>query len=478
MGQSQNNDKLAYRARQSVKTGSFGGSLNLLVRTQSSLPTEYKVKSPPLGRGPFGEIREAYHTVLKQKFLMKIIFKAQFSEMELKDIRDEYQMVKELQHPNIIGMREFFSEERYFYIIMDHFKGRDLYDKVKEENGIHTEKVAVKILRQILQTLRFIHSQNIVYRNLKLENLLYNGRQIAFHDFTSAVKVKKDQKLKDFAGAVHYVAPEVIKGAYDFKCDIWSFGVLMYTLLLGRYPFNGKDEQTVMNNILKLEPDMSSPQPLSADVINLLGWILSKDPSKRPTLQQIEEHSYFARNKSQEIKRMQVKFERVKSYLLTLRIQNQFLLAVYLYFVHTFIANIQGTQLIKEIFTIIDQKAHGKISPKELKTFSKEYELNLSDTDIREIIQNLDFDCSGKIDYEEFLAGCCDRVRLMTDDNLSGFFNKLVGHEDGTLNVETFQKTFISAKKDQIERFFEENGFPKDHELTRTEFVKIMESLI
>lgn len=478
MGQDVSKCMPKIRRSNSTRVDSMGGQLQMLIKNNSVLPSDYKVKSPPLGRGPFGEIREAYHVKMKQKFLMKIIFKTQFSEKELRDIQSEYQLIKELAHPNIIGVREFFQEDRFIYIIMDHFKGRDLFDKVKVSNGIRDEFIAGKILFQLAQTLRFIHSNNVAYLNLKLESILYNGRQIALHDFSSAVKLKSGQKLKDFVGSLSYVAPEVIKGEYDCRADVWSFGVIMYVMLYGRYPFTGNDEETIMNNILKLEPETRTLKPPSVEAIELICMLLRKQPEARPTWQQIEEHGFFKKNRGKETLGLQIMFEKVRPYLLSFRISSLFELGLYLYFLRSYMSNIDGSNIVKEIFMAIDSKANGKIGVKELKNFCKEYELTLSDVEINAIVKNLDTDGSGTIEYEEFLAGCCDRSRLLTDGNLTNFFRQLTGNEKDFLTVKDFKEIFVSTKIEDIQNFFEEWGVSQKGELRVPEFVTIMKKLI
>lgn len=464
--------------RKSTKVSTFGGGLNLDVRNTSAVPSVYKVKSPPIGRGPFGEIREAYHTKLKQKYLMKIIFKQQFTDTELNDIQTEYHLMRELSHPNIMEVAEFFEEPRFFYIILQYFKGRPLFDKVREEGGIQNEFVAAKILRQIAKTLEFIHKKDVVFRNLKLENILYNGRQVVLHDFSLAVKVKSKQQLNELVGPIHFVAPEMIKGSYDQRADIWSFGVVAYVLLYGEYPFDGKDEATIMNKILYDKPDTRSEHPKSQKVIDFIEMILKKKPEERPSWTKIQNHEFFKEAIAKESQSANILFNQVKNNLLSFRIESNVQLGIFLHFLHLYEANVEGYNVAKELFMKIDSKASGKVSLKDFRKFGEENQIGLTERDLSVIYENLDKDKSGTIEYEEFVAGCIDRSKLLVDEKIIPFFSSLAPTHPDFVSIPDLQKKFVSMQKQNLIDFFAVYGLQPDGAFTIDLFIKMMKSLV
>lgn len=93
----------------------------------------------------------------------------------------------------------------------------------------------------MLSFLKYLHGKGIIYRDLKLENIIYNGYEVKIMDFSLAKKIKKSQKLSEGVGIPYYVSPEMIKNKYGLKSDIWSLGVIIYMLLTGKAPFNGKN---------------------------------------------------------------------------------------------------------------------------------------------------------------------------------------------------------------------------------------------
>lgn len=144
-------------------------------------------------------------------------------------------------------------------------------------------------MTDLLKAIIYCHNHNIVHRDIKAENILFEDKDISspckLIDFGISLKFTKDAKLKDKTGTILYVAPEVLKGSYDEKCDVWASGVLLYLILCGYPPFYGSSRQSVMRKILKEEPVFSSSvwDKISDDAKNLIKLMLTKSPDERPT---------------------------------------------------------------------------------------------------------------------------------------------------------------------------------------------------
>ena len=139
-------------------------------------------------------------------------------------------------------------------LIMDLCEGGDLFDKIKTA-GTFSEKKVSEIMKQIISAVLYLHNNGVVHRDLKPENILYDNKteELKIIDFGTAIELKKNQFLTQLAGSIFYIAPEVIKGKYNEKCDIWSCGVILYILLSGVPPFYGKNEKDIMDKIVQKE---------------------------------------------------------------------------------------------------------------------------------------------------------------------------------------------------------------------------------
>lgn len=162
-----------------------------------------------------------------------------------------------------------------------------------------TERHAIRIMKQVVSAVLYCHLNGIVHRDIKSDNILFAGHDInspvKLIDFGISVKFEKDTKLKDKTGTVLYIAPEVISGSYDEKCDIWSLGVLLYMLLCGQPPFYGSSRQEVMAKIKKGRFQFKSKiwNVISTEAKDLISLMLTLDPQIRPSCREILSHKWF-----------------------------------------------------------------------------------------------------------------------------------------------------------------------------------------
>lgn len=162
----------------------------------------------------------------------------------------ELDILKTLDHPNIIKLYDIFDYREFFYVVTEYCGGGELFAAVKR-NHHFSEKDASGILKQLLSAVSYLHSRNIVHRDLKPENIVFNtvvdtdfskGR-IKIIDFGTAEIVRKGKNLTAKVGSPFYVAPEVLQQNYNNKCDVWSCGVILYVLLSGYPPFRGRSHE-------------------------------------------------------------------------------------------------------------------------------------------------------------------------------------------------------------------------------------------
>jgi calcium-dependent protein kinase len=161
------------------------------------------------------------------------------------------------------------------------------------------EKIASRLMKQVVNAVLYCHLNGIVHRDIKADNilLLHNNIKspVKLIDFGISVKFEKDTKLKEKTGTVLYIAPEVIDGSYDEKCDIWSCGVLMYMMLCGMPPFYGANRKEVMLKIKKGKFSFKSKiwSVISPEAKNLIEKMLTQNPDKRPSCREVLSHPWF-----------------------------------------------------------------------------------------------------------------------------------------------------------------------------------------
>lgn len=171
-----------------------------------------------------------------------------------------------------------------------------------QKSSNFSERIAIRIMKQVMSAVLYCHLNGIVHRDIKSDNILFMTDDIhspvKLIDFGISVKFEKDTKLKDKTGTVLYIAPEVISGSYDEKCDIWSCGVLMYMMLSGSPPFNGNSRQEVMARIKKGKFSFTGKiwNLISPEGKDLITQMLTLDPAHRPSCREVLGHSWFSKD--------------------------------------------------------------------------------------------------------------------------------------------------------------------------------------
>ncbi|XP_073923191.1 MAP/microtubule affinity-regulating kinase 3 isoform X5 [Castor canadensis] len=226
--------------------------------------------------------------------LLKTIGKGNFAKVKLarhiltgRELFREVRIMKILNHPNIVKLFEVIETEKTLYLIMEYASGGEVFDYLVA-HGRMKEKEARAKFRQIVSAVQYCHQKRIVHRDLKAENLLLDAdMNIKIADFGFSNEFTVGSKLDTFCGSPPYAAPELFQGKkYDGpEVDVWSLGVILYTLVSGSLPFDGQNLKELRERVLRGKYRI--PFYMSTDCENLLKRFLVLNPVKRGTLEQI-----------------------------------------------------------------------------------------------------------------------------------------------------------------------------------------------
>ncbi|CAE6523682.1 AEG_G0049300.mRNA.1.CDS.1 [Saccharomyces cerevisiae] len=247
-----------------------------------------------LGAGSFGVVRQARKLSTNEDVAIKILLKKalQGNNVQLQMLYEELSILQKLSHPNIVSFKDWFESKDKFYIVTQLATGGELFDRILSR-GKFTEVDAVEIIVQILGAVEYMHSKNVVHRDLKPENVLYVDKSenspLVIADFGIAKQLKGEEDLiYKAAGSLGYVAPEVLtQDGHGKPCDIWSIGVITYTLLCGYSPFIAESVEGFMEECTASRYPVTFHMPywdnISIDAKRFILKALRLNPADRPT---------------------------------------------------------------------------------------------------------------------------------------------------------------------------------------------------
>ncbi len=463
-------------------------TINTIIEENTGLPTKkYKILSK-LGDGSYGVVFLAVNIMTKQNIAMKKIKKVKENEIDDMEIKNEIDILKKLDHPNIVKIIEFYSTPKAYYIITDFCSCGELYNQIKHQ---YTENQLAVLFYQVFSGLNYLHSKNIVHRDLKLENILISEIEkdketnekyfwVKIIDFGTAKIFEKNKNEKAVVGSSYYIAPEVLHKNYNEKCDTWSVGVILYMLIVGRAPFDGQNDEEILENIEKGEFNSHHKKLLnsSIEVQDLVKKLLEVNVKKRLSSSDALKHSWFKKFNGKSLY-SNIDKETIIIYLNRLRkfkINSKFQQMVLAFIVHNIPSNEESKDILK-IFRMFNMNDDGKLSKKELFNGLIKYfdEKNIK-KEIDDIFLLLDGANRGFIEYEEFLRATLDQKILLSDENLVYAFNFFDKENTGKISVEKIKKIFVDDKvsEDVFRNIFNEIDSNKDGEIDFQEFKDMM----
>ncbi|KAG5450855.1 MAP/microtubule affinity-regulating kinase 3 [Clonorchis sinensis] len=240
-----------------------------------------------IGKGNFAKVKLASHVITGKEVAIKIIDKTQLSPSSRQKLFREVRLMKLLDHPNIVKLFEIIDNEKILYLVMEYASGGEVFDYLVA-HGRMKEKEARAKFRQIVSAVQYCHQKRIIHRDLKAENLLLDSdMNIKLADFGFSNEFSPGTKLDTFCGSPPYAAPELFQGKkYDGpEVDVWSLGVILYTLVSGSLPFDGQNLRELRERVLRGKYRI--PFYMSTDCECLLKKMLVLNPAKRHSLESV-----------------------------------------------------------------------------------------------------------------------------------------------------------------------------------------------
>ena len=474
----------------------FKEEMKLNVKTQTLIEEQkgdpskkYKIVKR-LGDGSYGTVFSVVNIQTGATVAMKKIEKVKENEIDDLEIKNEIDILKKLDHPNIVKIYEFYNTLTDFYIVTEYCKKGELYSYIKRS---YSENQLAVLFYQVFSGLYYLHDHHILHRDLKLENIMISDIEkdlktkeeyfwIKIIDFGTAKIFKKNKNEKAVVGSSYYIAPEVLKQKYNEKCDTWSVGVILYMLIVGRAPFDGKSDEDIIESIKIGVYNNKHPKLLakSKEIQDLVNSLLERNINKRLSASEALNHSFFNKFNGRSLYSNFTKDE-IQSYLdnlLNYKFQSKFQQLVLAFVVHN-IPQSKETKIILKLFRYFNLSGNCKLTKVELINGLYQFrDKDKVDKVIDDIFLMLDGDNNGYIEYEEFLRACVDKSSALNNDNLKYAFKFLDKDNTGTLSVEKIMGAFVKKGNSTLLSIFKhsikEVDRDKDGKINFDDFKELM----
>ena len=503
---------------------------NSLIIERSVNPLNFYEEIETIGSGAYGLVKKVClksnpDTIRAMKIISR---KSLLKGINDANLVEEIYILKNLDHPNIMKIYEFFADENNFYIISEFFDQGDLCTKMEKLGSLN--QIIVKfIMEQIFNAVAYLHSKGVLHGDIKLENvMLYTTSKKVNQRFTMINKkldlhksIEKDlknyfiknynslkakrvvdnmtdyeiklidfgcsklfskknhKKIRGIIGTSLYCSPEVINNSYDEKCDEWSCGVMMYILLSGHVPFPGKTDEEIFKRIKKCDFNFDLPKfkGISENCKDLIKKLLEPDIKKRIKASEALRHPFFTETFNPNKALTQNKDLSVLDKLFNIKpLPSKFHETITAFLCSNYI-NKDEEKRLREVFRYIDKEGKNFLTKKSIEKCLKENGYLVTRDKVEYIMKSFDSDSNGTIEYQEFLRGLCDKESLFNDNNIKSAFDCIDEDMKGFISSNDiknfiFQGMKISDK--MLSEYLNQFGMKIEDKLTYNDFVYLI----
>ena len=506
---------------------------NNLVMERHQSPWQFYEELEEIGSGMYGVVKKVRLKTNPEIIrAMKIIPEENVLQGEGASLIDEIEILKNLEHPNIMKIYEcFVDENNNYYIVSELCDQGHLLSKM-EKLGKMDQIVVKYLMDQIFNAVAYLHSKNILHGDIKLENVLLNkitkrgGRRFTNInlDFNSNEELtedinknfgkrktsnksnnyikdmmnyeiklidfgcskyfvrrnKKKKKLRGIIGTSIYCSPEVVDNLYDERSDEWSCGVLMYILLSGVPPFFGDTEEEIFEKIKKCKYDFT-PAPfkkVSKNCKDLIRRLLEPKKQYRIKANEALRHPFFTESFDPNSAMTEDKDLNVlKNFINPLKYCSKFHEAIAVFLCVNYLPP-DEEKTLKTVFRYLDKDGKGIITKEIMKKSLEEIGIEISDEDLQKVFDDIDEDGSSFIEYQEFIRNTCDIKKLINEPNLKNVFHVICGEKDLMTGQDIKNFVFHDSivREETLKEYFDSFGMKFEDSIGFDDFFKMIKN--
>ena len=397
-------------------------------------------------------------------------------------IRRELEILRQLDHPNVIKYYDVYEDKRYIHVVMELCKGGDLLSSILL-NGLFSEQQTAILIRKVCKAVNYLHTRRICHRDVKLDNCLFateNSQEVKLVDFGLA-RSFSFRAMHTFAGTPLYMAPEVVCGVYRESCDVWSIGIMLFILLTGKLPFGVESQPDIIRALVSQELlfDANDWEHVSPFALDLVRKMLTFDPERRISIDQVLAHEWFQSNPSQYVvsRIPENLLDRLKHYKAPKRLQQIAIKVAVKYL------SVEAIQDLKVAFQYIDTRNTGWISAAQFIEALNKTGLTAARDEVQSkryagFMSKIDYLHLGEINFTEFLAATLDLKQVLSEEVLYAAFRHFDVENAGYITIKDLtmavRRTGVPLKSKDIDEMVAEMGLTEDCKISFARFRNIL----
>lgn len=446
----------------------------------TSIRDEYTI-GRQVGEDKFATIFNCRNNATQKRYVAKFYQVKNVNPKILESFMKEAEMLRNADHPNIIKVIDVYNDSVTAIIVTECCKGGELLSRIKNEGHL-TENQVAGYMKQISSALAYLHSKKIVHRDLRLESISFLNADpdsaLKITEFGSCKHFEKNIRALERIGTPFYMAPEVIVGNYNEKCDIWSMGVMMHLMLTGEVPFSGRNESEILNNILTTELNFEGKiwKKVSVEARALLKQMLTRSAPDRLSAVEVYQNQWVVARSANQVPDNELMGNTLNN-LSKFDTESKLQRAT-LSFIVSQIMSTDETSGLNSVFRQLDVDGNGMLSVDEIRSGMSRH-TGMTDANIEELIRKVDLDANGEVNYSEFLAATIDWGNEMSRERLEQAFKLFDADGSGKISLDELVLAFGGShqSKQMFLDMINEADTNKDGELDLEEFCTYMNQL-
>jgi len=446
--------------------------LQFVIEHSDGIAKHYRISKEVLGRGSFGEVRKG---TLKASKAVRAIKSISKRKGELAPIAKEMEILKAIDHPNLVMLLEIYENETEVYLVMELCTGGDLEGRLKKEGALE-EVPARFVMQQILRAVAYLHSHSICHRDLKPANCLFTTSEgvhssiLKVSDLGVSCRFEVGEVLTHVAGTPTHMAPEVFNKHYDQACDLWSCGVILFQLLCCELPFKGRSKEDMIKNIRHgaVHFDAVKWVVVSQPAIDLTNALLTVSPRERCTTHAALCHNWML----QAVPKGECALPpHIIDNILKFRSLNKLKRAA----LHVFVSMLKDKHVraSRQAFLDLDSNGDGIVSAAEIQAALDKAPSGNNQASLLDSGTTLE-----DFTYTEFIAATFDRRLVHREDLCRAVFNCFDKNVDESISISELATGHLIGKMalDEITEALMEVDVNSDMAVDWNEFKKLMMS--